>query len=577
MALHPGRASFVIESLPGSNATITQTLSSSISARATPTGQFLIQLDNTNLCLTGEEGHVPEGDTDQRLVTTSDEANAIAFSAATDGNGQVTLVTVDGTTLFSDQDAFLGSGDGPIYWDNLANRLSTEDTSDNANVFCLQSDNTFVVQNLGTQDPNDDANIVQICPGDGAVYLHTAAAAAIHGSTTIRLQIANERPAIITNTSSTSSAAPTSRLYKEGRFRVRMAPPRTEGYMTNFDSGVGKAVPESSEANFAPISDESLAVIFETVPGQSGLVVLYNLNGDALYLNQDRNAGGPVYANTQAAITDNEYISISLFVRQDDTIIFQNLGQDAADPADDSITILLCPASRGLIYQIFAANNPTIPSDCVAQTLIGVAIVPEASSTSIPTPVSSPSPPPYVPPVGCPSTGVQIPDNQAYWLKSSRFTSLWLTSISGSRPGKTNMITTNDISAATSFTTTSGNTGQVSLLSGANDNTLRDSPFFPYYNNNLGVLYFVANAARTWGTTQLCLQPDNTFTVYSEGADGPTADDPNLAVVCPPNINIPSYEYLMNGDTSVRSNRDNVAYFMSEGCKAHVLVYDPIV
>jgi len=189
----------------------------------------------------------------------------------------------------------------------------------------------------------------------------------------------------------------------------------------------------------------------------------------------------------------------------------------------------------------------------------------------------TPSLPPYVPPVGCPSTSVQIPDNQAFRLKSSRFTNLWLSSTSGSRPGETNIISTYDISAATIFTATPGNTGQVSLLSDANDNTPRDSQFFPYYGNNLGVLYFLANAARSWGITQLCLQPDNTFTVYSEGADGPTTNDPNLAVVCPPNINIPSYVYLMNGDTSVQSNRDNVDYFVSEGCQADVLVYDPIV
>jgi hypothetical protein len=60
-----------------------------------------MQLDGTNLYLTGEDGGAaPNGDTDQRLVTTSDETGAIAFSAATDGNGQVTFVSADGTTLF---------------------------------------------------------------------------------------------------------------------------------------------------------------------------------------------------------------------------------------------------------------------------------------------------------------------------------------------------------------------------------------------------------------------------------------------------------------------------------------------
>lgn len=65
----------------------------------------------------GEEGGaVPAGDRDQRLVTTGDLADAVPFIAATDGNGQITLLSSSGATLFSDQDSILGSGDGPIYW-----------------------------------------------------------------------------------------------------------------------------------------------------------------------------------------------------------------------------------------------------------------------------------------------------------------------------------------------------------------------------------------------------------------------------------------------------------------------------
>lgn len=74
-------------------------------------------MDNTNLYLTGEEGGaVPAGDRDQRLVTTGDLADAVPFTAAADGNGQITLLSANGATLFSDQDSILGSGDGPIYW-----------------------------------------------------------------------------------------------------------------------------------------------------------------------------------------------------------------------------------------------------------------------------------------------------------------------------------------------------------------------------------------------------------------------------------------------------------------------------
>ena len=704
----------------------------------------MIQLDNTNLYLTGEEGPVPEGDTDQRLVTTSDEANAIAFSAATDGNGQVTFVTEDGTTLFSDQDAFLGSGDGPIYWDNLAvstngdyfpvqfclqpddtfvvqNRLGTEDTSDDANVvqicpdsvlylhsaavaasprcntvrlrlvqinpsypspttssttsatpspsvsacvsvpdgqefrvsvvgsseyltgadggnlpvssdgstlvtttdysqaipfraapgkngqitllntdgttlysdqdltgsgdepiyfdtlqtsedssmypvqFCLQPDNTFVVQNLGTQDPNDDANIVQICPGDGAVYLHTVAAAAIRGCNTVRLQIADAPPPTITSTTSTISASPTATGYKEGRFRVRMVSPGTPGYMASYDGNTAQAVPPSAEVNFVPTTDQSQAVIFETVPGQSGLVVLYNINNQALYLNQDRNPGGPVYVNTEASITSNEYIPISLFVRQDDTIIVQNLGQDAANPVDDSSTILLCP-SRGPTYQMFAANNPATPSDCVAQTLIAEFVVPETSSTSTSTAVSSPTPPPYIPPVGCPVSSVQIPEGQVFRLKSSLRSDLWLSPTypdANGVPRDGNIKTTNTIGEAIGFTVTPGNTGQISLSVYSSS---YDSQFVASLDTNSGYLYFYPNANTAWPASQFCLQSDGKFSVHTDGGDGPGSNDATVIVVCPNDVN--QRVYLDNGENS--------DYYTGIGCLPDTLMYDPI-
>lgn len=77
----------------------------------------MLQLGNTNLYLTGEDGGtLPAGDENQRLVTTGDYASAVPFTAAPDGNGQITLLSAAGTTLFSDQDSILGSGDGPIYW-----------------------------------------------------------------------------------------------------------------------------------------------------------------------------------------------------------------------------------------------------------------------------------------------------------------------------------------------------------------------------------------------------------------------------------------------------------------------------
>jgi hypothetical protein len=60
------------------------------------------------------------------MVTTSNYYNAISFTAAEDGNGRLTIISADGTTLFSDQDPLEGvpeipgqdggAGNGPIYW-----------------------------------------------------------------------------------------------------------------------------------------------------------------------------------------------------------------------------------------------------------------------------------------------------------------------------------------------------------------------------------------------------------------------------------------------------------------------------
>lgn len=233
----------------------------------------MIQLDNTNLYLTGEEGPAPEGDVDQRLVTTSDEANAIAFSAATDGNGQVTFVTEDGTTLFSDQDAFLGSGDGPIYWDNLA-------VSTNGDFFpvqfCLQPDDTFVVQNrLGTEDTSDDANVVQICP-DSVLYFHSAAVAASPRCNTVRLRLVQLNPSYpITTTSSSTSETPFPTTspspsvsacvpVPDGQeFRISIVDSRD--YLTGSD---GDNLPVSSDGStLTTTPDYNQAIAFRAAPG----------------------------------------------------------------------------------------------------------------------------------------------------------------------------------------------------------------------------------------------------------------------------------------------------------------------
>jgi hypothetical protein len=114
--------------------------------------------------------------------------------------------------------------------------------------FCLQPDNTFVVQSQGNflDDPADDSNVVKLCSASGAVYLTTASKAPYNGCLTARLQIAPV----------------------PNRFRIRLA--SNSQYLTG---GGGTAVPANDETAFYQTPDSNLALIFENVPGQSGRVV----------------------------------------------------------------------------------------------------------------------------------------------------------------------------------------------------------------------------------------------------------------------------------------------------------------
>jgi hypothetical protein len=284
----------------------------------------------------GASGTTPD---DQTLVTTTDYNQALPFKAAPGRDGQITFVKADGTTLYSDQD--LGSnGDGPVYFDDL-------DTFQNSNMFpvqfCLQSDDTFVVQNLGNdkQNPADDANVVQICSTDGAVYLYTADRALTSGCRTVRLQIAPV----------------------PNRFRMRLA--SNSQYLSTKSSS---AVPTSEEILFYQTADAANALIFENVPGQPGRIVVYNLAGTALYPNQNSpSAADGIFANPQAAIDANNYNLVLFFVQPDGTITVQNNGSNP-DSSDDANTVVLCP-NVGYLAMYAAVNSAEMPQGCVVQTL----------------------------------------------------------------------------------------------------------------------------------------------------------------------------------------------------------------
>lgn len=140
-----------------------------------PDGQeFRMFLRDNGDFLTGfNGGAAPNGNDGQQLTFVTTAAEAIIFRSAPGRNGQITVLSADDTTLYSDQDLG-GSGDGPIYFDNL---LEYENSNMYPVQFCLQTDRTFVVQNLGADQiisPGDDANVVQRCP-DGILHLNTEA------------------------------------------------------------------------------------------------------------------------------------------------------------------------------------------------------------------------------------------------------------------------------------------------------------------------------------------------------------------------------------------------------------------
>lgn len=82
--------------------------------------EFRIKVVDSSNYLTG----LAEND-EQKLTTTPNYNEAVALRSAPGRDGQVTLVGADGRTLYSDQDIG-GSGDGPIYFDDLGLSLASD-------------------------------------------------------------------------------------------------------------------------------------------------------------------------------------------------------------------------------------------------------------------------------------------------------------------------------------------------------------------------------------------------------------------------------------------------------------------
>ncbi|KAK0899292.1 hypothetical protein LTR91_000957 [Friedmanniomyces endolithicus] len=122
-------------------------------------------------------GAVPNRD-HNTLVLSTLPSNCTTFSAVS--NGQTTELTSNGLTLYSDQNSQY-AGDSPLYFDSINSIQNSQyGTYAESVQFCLQPDNSFVVQN-----PSIGANVLQLCNNE--LWLCTVGNATGSGCTTVKL------------------------------------------------------------------------------------------------------------------------------------------------------------------------------------------------------------------------------------------------------------------------------------------------------------------------------------------------------------------------------------------------------
>lgn len=319
-----------------------------------PDGQeFRLSLVGTSVYLTGAKGGLTQiGNEGQQLVTTQDYSQAIPFLSAPGREGQITLISGDGTTFYSDQN-ITGGGNGPVYFDTLD---AIENSAFNPVQFCLKSDDTFVVQNLSNDktDPADDANILQLCPdqevGQITLYLHTPAVAANSGCNTVRLEIAQAPPA-------TPPTLP-------ANFRIRLA--SNSQYLTS--DPVGPTPGGDANQAFRTTSLVTDASMFQPASGRPNQIMVLSSSGTAIYPNQDMGVGmGEIYAGSAQRIMDQAFNPDLFILQSDDTFVVQNRGNDQVLTADDATIVMICQSN--LLVSLYAASNaPT--TGCMIETLV---------------------------------------------------------------------------------------------------------------------------------------------------------------------------------------------------------------
>jgi hypothetical protein len=473
------------------------------------------------------------------LTGTPRYTEAEVFKSAPGRDGQITLVGADNKTLYcSDQD-ITGSGDGPIYFDELglssaSHMLSErhftdpfskdvyENSAMNPVQFCLQRHNTFVVRNLGNlkENSSDDANIVQMCfPADVAggpytIQLHTAAIAKNSPCcTTIRLQLAPDPPVSPTGCPSSIIPIPTDRA-----FRVKS---------TNF--GTWLLGPELDQPPAAALTSDREAATLFTVSESSSDRIVYGATAvqrfEAYYTGRyGWNSGsidfGPVGQDIPPVLfclqPNNTF---TLFSVGDDglqTEVGQNSDYDfKADPT----VAVTCPEVEDSVYSVFIdsgaymANNPDGP--CSPEILVYEPVEPSTGCTPIPA--------------------------GEFRIRSFAQQVGLLASIDV----RGAIVTTSDVNEATRFSPADDGTGRIQT-SEDGDSYYSALELYSTNENSGYIRMFPSNFAPPAVT--FCLRSYNSLAVYSAGEDGPEDGtipaNPRFVLTCP---NRDQEVYLDNG------------------------------
>jgi hypothetical protein len=239
---------------------------------------------------------------------------------------------------------------------------------------------------------------------------------------------------------------------------------------------------------------------------------------------------------------------VQFCLKPDNTFVVQNLGNNKDDPSDDANIVQICrPETSPGPYTIELRTAANSNSPYCTTILLQLA----------------PDPPVF--PTGCPSSTDPIPPGQIFRVRSLNFGTWLLGPQADQQP---DAMLTSDLEAATLFSVSGANSDRI--VYGGSATQLFEAYYKGQYGGNSGIIDF---GPLDQGVTPVlfCLQPNNTFTLFSTGDDGlQTEDDdiykdPTVAVTCP------------QGQGSVFI--DNGIYMARNPagpCKPDTLVYEPV-